>query len=64
MDKSRARQEGGAGLGLSIVECAVSVHRETVEVETEAGLVLSFGYVFLNSFPLSGLGARLTKDGE
>lgn len=35
VDKARTRQEGGAGLGLSIVEWAVAVHRGTVEVDCE-----------------------------
>lgn len=37
VDKGRARQHGGAGLGLSIVEWAVRTHRGTVEVDCERG---------------------------
>jgi signal transduction histidine kinase len=35
VDKARARQEGGTGLGLSVVDWAVAVHRGTVEVDCE-----------------------------
>jgi heavy metal sensor kinase len=37
VDKSRARAAGGAGLGLSIAEWAVSVHGGWIEVQCEPG---------------------------
>jgi heavy metal sensor kinase len=37
IDKARTRSEGGAGLGLSIAQWAVSVHRGTIEVKSEPG---------------------------
>jgi signal transduction histidine kinase len=37
MDKARAREAGGAGLGLSIAEWAVKIHTGAIELECPAG---------------------------
>lgn len=37
VDKARTRREGGAGLGLSIAQWAVSVHRGRIEVQSQPG---------------------------
>lgn len=47
IDKARARQEGGTGLRLSIVEWAVKSHRGTVEVDCEPGT----GFIFRMRLP-------------
>jgi signal transduction histidine kinase len=36
-DKSRSRDGGGAGLGLSIAQWAVKAHDGAIEVESEPG---------------------------
>jgi len=48
IDKARTRSEGGAGLGLSIVEWAVSVHGGRVEFDSPPGS----GCTFRLHFPL------------
>ena len=47
VDKSRTRATGGAGLGLSIAQWAVSAHGGTIEVQCESGS----GSVFRISLP-------------
>lgn len=37
VDKARTRAEGGSGLGLSIAQWAVAVHRGSIEVQCEPG---------------------------
>ena len=37
VDKSRSRDQGGSGLGLSIVKHIIEAHRETITVESEYG---------------------------
>lgn len=49
VDKARAREHGGAGLGLSIVEALVSAHGGRVEVASELGQ----GTVFTIILPLA-----------
>jgi signal transduction histidine kinase len=48
IDKARTHLEGGAGLGLSIVEWAVSVHGGKVELESKPGS----GCIFRLHLPL------------
>ncbi len=40
-DKSRSREQGGAGLGLSIVQSLVEAHGGTIEVRNEDGAVFT-----------------------
>jgi heavy metal sensor kinase len=49
VDKARARAAGGAGLGLSIAQWAVSIHGGTIEVECPP----AFGSIFRISLPRS-----------
>ena len=51
-DKSRARQSGGAGLGLAIVAAIVAAHGGEVRLDTAPGA----GATFTVTLPL--LGAR------
>ncbi|HSB06606.1 MAG TPA: heavy metal sensor histidine kinase [Thermodesulfobacteriota bacterium] len=48
VDKSRSRETGGVGLGLSISEWIVQAHHGTIEVQSEANQ----GSTFTVSFPL------------
>lgn len=57
VDKARTRQEGGAGLGLSIVEWAVAAHRGTVEVDCEH----SPGSIFRIRLPRTQEPNRMTQ---
>jgi two-component system OmpR family sensor kinase len=52
-DKSRARETGGAGLGLAIVAAIVEAHRGTVRLDTAPGA----GATFTVTLPLLGAGA-------
>ncbi|CAH1002323.1 Adaptive-response sensory-kinase SasA [Neolewinella maritima] len=43
VDKSRSRQKGGSGLGLSIVKHIMEAHQQTINVRSTAGLGSTFG---------------------
>ncbi len=43
-DKSRSRQIGGSGLGLSIVKHIVEAHKQTINVRSSTGLGSTFGF--------------------
>ncbi len=44
VDASRSREEGGSGLGLSIVKHIVEAHKETIEVKSEKGKGSEFSF--------------------
>ena len=43
VDKSRSRQKGGSGLGLSIVKHIIEAHHQTINVRSSVGLGSTFG---------------------
>lgn len=43
-DKSRSRQIGGSGLGLSIVKHIIEAHQQTINVRSSVGLGSTFGF--------------------
>jgi signal transduction histidine kinase len=57
IDKARSRAEGGAGLGLSIVQWAVSAHGGTVELKQDT----ESGCAFVIHLPLEPSDRRLQK---
>jgi signal transduction histidine kinase len=50
VDEARSREDGGAGLGLSIVRSICTAHRAEIEVESEIGR----GSCFRLKFPSQG----------
>ncbi len=44
VDKSRSRDQGGSGLGLSIVKHIIEAHKETVSLESEYGKGTTFSF--------------------
>lgn len=44
VDKSRSREVGGSGLGLSIVKHIVEAHQQTINVRSTPGLGSTFGF--------------------
>ena len=44
VDKSRSRQRGGSGLGLSIVKHIMEAHQQTINVRSSPGLGSTFGF--------------------
>ena len=49
VDKSRARKEGGAGIGMALCEKIISIHNATWKIESELGK----GTKISISFPLA-----------
>jgi signal transduction histidine kinase len=56
-DKARSREQGGAGLGLSIAKWIAETHGGSVEVESEPGK----GSSFRMRLPLNGASPRTEK---
>ena len=44
VDKSRSREQGGSGLGLSIVKHIVEAHKQTIHVRSTSGVGSTFGF--------------------
>jgi len=44
VDKSRSREQGGSGLGLSIVKHIIEVHQQTINVRSAEDLGSTFGF--------------------
>ncbi len=44
VDKSRSREQGGSGLGLSIVKHIVEAHKQTITVRSTPGMGSTFGF--------------------
>ncbi len=44
VDKSRSREQGGSGLGLSIVKHIMEAHKQTINVRSTAGIGSTFGF--------------------
>jgi two-component system phosphate regulon sensor histidine kinase PhoR len=44
VDKSRSREQGGSGLGLSIVKHIVEAHKQTINVRSTPGVGSTFGF--------------------
>ena len=44
VDKSRSRQIGGSGLGLSIVKHIIEAHKQSINVRSSSGLGSTFGF--------------------
>ncbi len=44
VDKSRSRNRGGSGLGLSIVKHIIEAHKQTINVRSSQGLGSTFGF--------------------
>ena len=44
IDKSRSREQGGSGLGLSIVKHIIEAHQQTVSVRSAEGVGSTFGF--------------------
>jgi signal transduction histidine kinase len=60
VDKARSRDEGGAGLGLSIVKSICTAHGAEVQVESAVGK----GSRFRIQLPLAKAGGRATASGR
>jgi two-component system phosphate regulon sensor histidine kinase PhoR len=44
VDKSRSRDRGGSGLGLSIVKHIIEAHKQTINVRSTSQLGSTFGF--------------------
>ncbi len=60
VDKSRARKEGGAGLGLALCQKIVELHRAVWQMESEPGAGLKVTVRF--SYPEEARGKRRSRD--
>lgn len=60
VDKSRSRKAGGAGLGLALCREIVSVHRGTMEIQSEEGRGTTVLLRFPQSPPEAGKGEGLS----
>ncbi|MFK8054639.1 MAG: sensor histidine kinase [Saprospiraceae bacterium] len=49
IDKSRSRQAGGSGLGLSIVKHIIEAHEQTINVRSSSELGSTFGFTLAKS---------------
>ena len=49
VDKSRSREFGGAGLGMSIVSKIVALHNAKLEIESEENSGTIVRVIFINS---------------
>ena len=49
VDKSRSRQAGGSGLGLSIVKHIIESHGQTINVRSAEGVGTTFGFTLKKS---------------
>jgi two-component system phosphate regulon sensor histidine kinase PhoR len=43
-DRGRSRDEGGSGLGLSIVKHIIEAHKQTINVRSTVGVGSTFGF--------------------
>lgn len=49
VDKSRSRNQGGSGLGLSIVKHIIEAHKQTINVRSTPDLGSTFGFTLKKS---------------
>jgi len=49
VDKSRTRDAGGSGLGLSIVKHIIDAHKESINVQSTAGVGSTFSFTLLKA---------------
>ncbi len=49
VDKSRSREQGGSGLGLSIVKHIIEAHQQTINVRSTQGIGSTFGFTLQKS---------------
>jgi two-component system phosphate regulon sensor histidine kinase PhoR len=50
VDKSRSRERGGSGLGLSIVKHTIEAHKQTINVRSTPGLGSTFGFTLQKGY--------------
>ncbi len=53
VDKSRSRNQGGSGLGLSIVKHIIEAHKQTITVRSTKGVGSTFGFTLAKGSPNS-----------
>jgi heavy metal sensor kinase len=63
VDEARSREDGGAGLGLSIVKSICSAHRVDIEVDSQPGRGSSFRLKFQRSSNNAGLASATGATG-